>query len=313
MTTTVWRAKMHSDREDLRDDALRDQAREFARRAGLVGIGWGRPHVTVPDGAPLKDVRREIYAMGSDWKSGGDTVRRLAEDAADRDFVWTRDSTGAYWLGRITGRWRFDASEETTRWDLNNVRPCEWLEESFRDWEVPGAVVRSFTGRTSSFSRVAPGYEGGWRMTEMIWEQATNPDAERPELDPDEIISELLDPTDVEDIALLYLQARGWLLLPSSRMNDTPLYEAALRHLDDGRLAVVAVKSGGGNPVPVASVVDAVKDDAAEVFVFSTHNLFEGDPDALGATKITPKQIGTFMSERSAILPPRISRWINPR
>lgn len=298
---TVWRAKIHSERDDLegRDD-LRDAAREYCRRAGVVGVGWGRPYLTVPDGASLDKVLAEIYAKDG-WKAGGDTVRRLAKDAATGDFVWTRDSLGAYWLGQINGPWRFDASEEPTRWDLNNLRPCVWLDESFRDYEVPGAVVRSFTGRTSSFARVNPNQQGGWRVTEMIWQHATDPHPVRPELDPEEIISQLLDPTDVEDIALLFLQAQGWLLLPSSRMNDTPLYEATLRHRRDGRLAVLAVKSGGSNPVPVEPVVEAVEKEDAEVFVFSTHDLYEGVPEDLGATKITTKQLAAFMSERPEI------------
>jgi hypothetical protein len=39
---TVWRAKIHSLREDCHDDAQRDQARAYCRRVGVVGIGWGR-------------------------------------------------------------------------------------------------------------------------------------------------------------------------------------------------------------------------------------------------------------------------------
>lgn len=47
---------------------------------------------------------------------------------------------------------------------------------------------------------------------------------------------------------------------------------------DDGRLAVVSVKSGGQNAVPVSAVVDAVSGKGAQVFVFSTHERFVGDP-----------------------------------
>lgn len=245
------------------------------------------------------------------WKAGGDTVRRLAEKAKCGDLVWNRDSNGAYWLGRITGPWRFDASPEASKWDLNNVRDCEWLSRSYRDWEVPGAVVRSFTGPGSSLSRVAPGERGGWRVTELIWAQTKDPTSKPPAFDPEEIITYLLDPTDAEDVALLYLQSRGWLLLPSSRMNDTPLYEAALKHIDDGRLAVVSVKSGGQNAVPVSDVVDAVSDRDAQVFVFSTHERFAGDPGELGATKISRAEIAEFMSSRPDLLPPRITHWIN--
>ena len=311
VSATVWRAKIHSERDDLRNDRLRDAAREYCRRAGLVGVGWGRPYISAGDGAPLEDVLREIYAKAG-WKAGGDTVRRLAIDAAVGDFVWTRDSTGAYWLGQITGPWRFDGSDDGTRWDLNNVRACTWLAESFRDFEVPGAVVRSFTGRTSSFSRVDPSHRGGWRVTELIWRQAISPGTGRPAMDSEEVISELLDPIDAEDLALVFLQAQGWLLLPSSRMSDTPLYEAALRHQTDGRLAVLAVKSGGSNPVPVQEVVASVLKDNAEVFVFSTHNRYEGIPENLGATRITNAQLAEFMAERPELLPPRITRWIDP-
>lgn len=307
---TVWRAKIHSEREDLCDDALRDKARAYCRAAGIVGIGWGRWTLEAPGGAPLEEVLAEIRGIEG-WKTGGDTVRRLALEAKDGDFVWNRDSSGRYWLGRITGPWRFDTSEDASEWDLNNLRPCEWLETSFRDWEVPGAVVRSFTGRASSFCRVAPGYRGGWRITELIWQQTKDPGMEPPRLDPDEVITDLLDPIDAEDIALLLLQSRGWLLLPSSRMKDTPLYEAALKHPDDGRLAVLAVKSGGQNPVPVAAVVSEVTGHGAQVFVFSTHELFDGDPAELGGTKISRKEIAEFMTARPDLLPPRIAHWID--
>ena len=50
---------------------------------------------------------------------------------------------------------------------------------------------------------------------------------------------------------LVYLQAEGWLLMPSTRQKSTPTYEAAFRSLEDGRLAVVSVKSGGTTvPIP---------------------------------------------------------------
>ncbi len=307
---TVWRAKIHSLREDFLNDSQRDDARAYCRQAGVVGIGWGRWTLKAPDGAPLEDVLAEIGEIEG-WKPGGHTVRRLAQDAKYGDLVWNRDSSGAYWLGRITGPWRFDASPEASKWDLNNVRDCEWLTQSYRDWEVPGAVVRSFTGRASSFSRVAPDERGGWRVTELIWEQTKDPTATPPGFDPEEIIRDILDPTDAEDIALLYLQARGWLLLPSSRMHDTPLYEAALKYIDDGRLAVLAVKSGAKNAVPVSDVVGAVSGRGAQVFVFSTHERFAGDPEELGASKISRADIAEFMSARPELLPPRIAYWID--
>jgi hypothetical protein len=88
---------------------------------------------------------------------GADTIARLANDVKDGDLMWTRDGLGRYWLGQITGPWRFDKSPDSVKFDLYNVRPCRWLKTSFRDFDVPGAVVNGFTGPLPS---------GTWRHAE---------------------------------------------------------------------------------------------------------------------------------------------------
>lgn len=47
-------------------------------------------------------------------------------------------------------------------------------------------------------------------------------------------MTDLFDPIDVEDLVLLYLKHQGWLLIPSTRQHDTPVYEAAFRHTETG-------------------------------------------------------------------------------
>lgn len=301
----VWRAKINSGRAEAPD--FWDEAKAYCREAGVVGVGWGRPNVERGSGAPLQEVLDEI-AKNPRWKSGVSTVRRLAERAEVGDLVWTRDRSGDYWLGRISGEWRFDASEAATRWDLNNVRPCEWLDAPKRDYQVPGGVVRSFIGAGSSFRRV--GGAAACRMSQLIYEADSGGRASPAPWTPCEVIRELLDPIDVEDLVLLFLQAQGWLLLPSTRMRDTPLYEGALRHRDDGRLAVVSVKSGTSAHVPVAEL--AAKNPEAEVFVFSTDGLYSEPPAELGAREIELPELTAFMAERPDLLPPRIGRWLDP-
>lgn len=308
---TVWRAKINSAMASI-EGWKWDEAKEYCRRASVVGVGWGRPEwLGLPVGATLDEMLTAIAANPDpNWKSGRSTVRRLAEDMSPGDLVWTRDSSGDYWLGRIgEGGWRYDASEEASQWDLNNVQPCEWLDQPMRDFEVPGAVVNSFTGRSSSLCRVDPHHQGGWRMTELIYERAIDPNFEWSPPSLEDVVGELLDPIDIEDIALLYLQSRGWMLLPSSRLNDTPLYEAALRHLEDGQIAVVAVKSGTANPVPVSQVVKAVP--GAKVFVCSNHDLYSEDPAGLGAIPIRKQDLVEFISSKPDLMPPRISNWLS--
>lgn len=260
---TVWRVKINSQRPDLKGDSANwDAAKTYCRQARVVGVGWGRPDVLC-DGAPLEEVLAAVAEIPRWNPTGPRAIGRLANEVQDGDLVWTRDRSGGYFLGLVDGGWRYDGSDEAELWDLNNVRPCTWLDKPLRDYEVPGAVVRNFTGPGETLRRVPS--EAAAKVTKMIYERESNPSHPPSPTDPEEIISELLDPIDVEDIVLLSLQADGWLLLPSSRMQDTPLYEAALRNRD-GRLAVVAVKSGANNVVPVRELVDAADEDV-QVFV----------------------------------------------
>lgn len=298
----VWRAKINSRRPDGPDW---DEAKRYCREAGVVGVGWGRPYVEVDADACLSEVLDEI-AKNPAWKSGLSAVRQLAEVAEVADLVWTRDGAGNYWLGKIRGQWHFDPSEEATYWDLNNVRDCDWLTEPLRDFQVPGGVVRSFVGTGASFRRIKG--DAACRMSCLIHEEEVSEIAAPAAMSADEVIRDLLDPIDVEDLVLLFLQAKGWLLLPSTRMNDTPLYEAAFRHRDDGRVAVVSVKSGASAYVPVARLAEESR--GSEVFVFSTDDLYSEPPADFGVQRIEIDDLKRFMSGRPDLLPPRIGRWL---
>jgi hypothetical protein len=299
----VWRAKINSGRAE--NSEFWDAAKRYCREVGVVGVGWGRPNIGLDDGAGLEEVLAEI-AKNPNWSSGVAAVRRLASQVADGDLVWTRDRAGTYWLGRIFGDWRFDVSEQATTWDLNNVRPCQWLERPMRDYEVPGGVVRSFVGAGSSFRRV--GGDAACGMSELIYAAESGGASELSRMGPEQVITDLLDPTDVEDLVLLFLQWDGWLLMPSTRMRDTPLYEAAFRHRDNGRLAVVSVKSGSSAYVPVAEL--AAANPEAEIFVFSTEGLYGAPPGEQGVRTIERPELTEFMSAHPELLPPRISRWL---
>jgi hypothetical protein len=76
-------------------------------------------------------------------------------------------------------------------------------------------------------------------------------------------------------------------------------------------LILMIQELGTQNKVPVAAVLDPVEDQGAEVFVFSTHENFAGDPEELGAAKISRAEIAEFMPGRPELLPPRITHWID--
>jgi hypothetical protein len=102
---TVWRIKLNSMRAE--EDGLVDwdEAKRYCREHGVVGVGWGLSNLR--DGARLDTVLR-TWRERPDGKGGADTIARLANQVADGDLMWTRDSLGRYWLGQVTGPWRFD-------------------------------------------------------------------------------------------------------------------------------------------------------------------------------------------------------------
>src|SRR5690554_6272301 len=103
----VYRAPMRSRRSDVEPGA----AVERALRLGLCGMG------AVLAAAPSNraDALAALSVQYDErWAA---RVERFAA-AADGSLVWTRDIDGLYWLGVMSGPWRYDASAEAKRVDL---------------------------------------------------------------------------------------------------------------------------------------------------------------------------------------------------
>jgi hypothetical protein len=116
VTAAVYRAPMRSRRDDVDHGATIERALTL----GLCGFGE-----VADDG---RSARR---------------VERFAE-VDDGSFVWTRDTDGLYWLGRIVGPYFYDASDDAAVVDLVHVRECRWLAEPLLEPVVPAAVIDTF-------------------------------------------------------------------------------------------------------------------------------------------------------------------------
>jgi hypothetical protein len=267
-----------------------------------MGVGYGSPG-RLTDSADYQDVidRWSGTPMARGSRSALNT---LAHRVAVGDYVWTQDRS-KYYLGRVTGEWRYSDSPEARRFDLYNVRACDWLEEPFAGWDVPGKVVRSFSGRGGPIQRVKN--EVAETVTDLLWRRATDPSLAKTIIPASTVLRDLLDPIDVEDVVLLYLQFHGWLLMPSTRMHDTPVYEAAFRGREGSSTAVVSVKSGG-TKVPLEALATAAAGGAA--FAFSTERAYEGDAANLGVQLIDPEVICDFMERHPDLMPTRVTRWL---
>ncbi|OBA80300.1 hypothetical protein A9W99_18210 [Mycobacterium sp. 1164966.3] len=140
----VYRAPMRS-----RSDAVDSRATiERARRLGLCGFG------------------RLVSGPEEQTRLDGRVARFAA--VADGSFVWTRDTDGLFWLGRICGEYRYDNDPAAAAVDLVHVRPCDWLSEPLLEPQVPDAVVATFGRGGRNFQQTHHSSVG--QETQRIWD-----------------------------------------------------------------------------------------------------------------------------------------------
>ena len=111
-------------------------------------------------------------ALGAvDARHGERAARRLERFAAlpAGTLVWTRDVDGLFWLGRLTGPWRYDDDPAARTVDLVHVRACAWSSGPVADSHVPPGVTATFArgGRNGQRIRTA----GAGEQSAAVWER----------------------------------------------------------------------------------------------------------------------------------------------
>lgn len=129
----VFRAPMRSRRDDI-DPAA---AVEWALAEALCGVGG----VMEPAPGTVEDA--VVLARHCYDERLARRLRRFA-DAPRGARVWTRDGDGLFWVGELTGPWRYDSIPAAVAVDLVHVRDCRWHPVPFEELRVPDAVRATF-------------------------------------------------------------------------------------------------------------------------------------------------------------------------
>lgn len=292
---TLWRLNLKTDAQKGFDP------RKFCLERCLVGIGWpvednnGNPPRDFDHYLRLGETKYADNAYDSWWRA----VNAIGNRMQDGDLCWTRDRSGIYYLGRIDGRWRYLHGDEADNFDVHCVRSCKWVYVGLLD-AVPGAVERSFGfGRTvqSVNDETAQAY------SHHVYDQMTGKSGVPQKAHSD--IFALLSPLDHEDLASLYLQTQGYVVIPSTIKSTTAAYEWVMYHQQTGEKAVLQVKSGDAG-IDLAQLADI----PARVFVVSGEGTVAGPiPD--NVTQIPRKVLLQFAQKQRTLLPDRIRRYLD--
>lgn len=295
----IWRTKLRSLKPGV------DHAKQVAHciEGGRVGIGWGIEELR--SGALLDEVLAAIEAR-PDWGPQAVwTVRRFAREAKVGEFIWTRDLEGRFRLGRIAGRYRYVNSAKAREVDTHQVRKAEWAPRPLGDLEVPGGIIRGFSGTSTSFERT---HDRGARLyTAWIWEKLHDREPPQLEFTAAEVLAQL-EPYDLEDLIYTWMQVKGgYLALPRARRTDTPAYEWTMLHRGTHVPAIVQVKSGHQG-VDLDDLAAAAPDEETTLFAYSAAEIYSGSPRR-EVTCIKTQQLLALVKKHSELLPPRVRTW----
>jgi predicted Mrr-cat superfamily restriction endonuclease len=142
-------------------DASHGAGAEAGLEGGFVGIGDALP-------TPPETLRDAID--GAARTHGNKAARMLARFAElpDGTFVWTRDSSDLYHLGRLAGPWRYEDPDHTNNAPgICHVRPADWLPRAFTEDDVPAAVAETFARGGRNLQRIDDA--DAERRTAALW------------------------------------------------------------------------------------------------------------------------------------------------
>lgn len=281
-----------------------DAQLEFALDRGIVFLGWPVELDSTTDSRTVRDALRGRYRTAA-----VNTVMRFV-DAPSGDFVWTRAPRGTYRLARFTDtEYRYDASARATGLSANHQRSVEWADGACEDRDLPRAVIVPFTGRRPAFSSLSGvDAEDAARETLALWE-VLNGRRPEPRSRTDEQALRALGFYDMEDLVYVWMQiAEDWIVVPSARAVNTPLYEYDMVSRDGRRRAKVQVKTG-------SETFDVALSRPNEPDTLLYYYADAMDLEDEQFRKITHQDLIGLTASHPAVLSSRIQRWfgIEPR
>ncbi|MGF1696568.1 hypothetical protein L4C54_12915 [Vibrio lamellibrachiae] len=270
---------------------------DYCLRAGVLGLGWQTE--SQDNTATWGEFTKEAFeAYGEKELS---RVKYLKNNVVKDDLIWTRDTEGHYYLGKVNSGWEYFSNDEAKDADIVNVVRCDINKVTTVD-DVPGKVIACFRpSRTIQAIRdkTADDY------SKYLWNKISNTEYYDLPKESFKNVFSFLDSEETEDVIFVYLQTQGWIIIPNSRKADTMSYEFYLINRISKEKAIVQVKTGYTSLTP-----REWEDRKEKVFLFQANNQYKGQTESEHVVSIDPSVIEKFMYNNKDLLPSNIVHWL---
>ncbi len=269
----------------------------FCRERSVLGLGWAAPQST--------DVRTwEDYlaaAVPLYGESGVTRVRDLHDGAVKDSLIWTRSPDAKYYLGRVLSPWRYIGDDPAARdADIANVVDVDLRRVA--DDAVPGGIQAAFRpNRTIQRVAQAPLCEYSKALWNGIEEVSRYAVAQLGA----EAFYDLIDDQTAEDVAALWLQTIGWLIVPSSAKRSTMRFEFFMVSPDRSEVGRLQVKTGN---VPLDP--SDYEEEGYVTFLFQTRGRCL-EPTSPNVVRIDPGALLDFALTNRHWLPTSARIWLD--
>jgi len=213
------------------------------------------------------------------------------------DLVWTRDTVGWYYLARVTSGWEYWTTPEAEERDVDlaNIFRCELRQ--VETVKVPGKVIACFRP-SRCIQEICDG--NALAYSQYLWNQLVGAPVYQLSSDVGLDVFMLLDSEELEDVVFLYLQHKGWYVVPNSRKGDTMSFEYLAVHPKTGEHAYTQVKSGH-----TKLNRDDYRSHPERLFLFQAYGEYSGEPRE-DIVCIPPDEIRSFLDVAYGWLPASI-------
>ena len=233
--------------------------------------------------------------LAATWHDSIQQPRYIYGNIKQGDLVWTRDPDGQYFLARVKSGWEYWTTPEGREMDIDiaNIFRCVFHEVPLD--AVPGRVISNFGFQGRSIQKIRdPSVR---TYSQHLWNSYSGEQVYDVDMADFPDIFAMLDPEETEDLVFLYLQSRGWYVVPNSRKVNTPRFEFILANARTGEKALTQVKTGN-----VRLNFESYCGHPWHIFLFQSNEYYDGQR-ADNVTCISRGELAAFLKYHIHLFP----------